>query len=73
MAGLDPLGANSSVELAVIAGLDPAIQEPSIVERAQFVERLSRLDGRVKPGHDRPAILNGLLSWIFLLFAESFF
>ena len=52
MAGLDPLGANSSVELAVIAGLDPAIQEPSIVERARFVQRLSRLDGRIKSGHD---------------------
>jgi len=35
-----------------MAGLDPAIPEQSFVERARFFERISRLDGRIKSGHD---------------------
>jgi len=37
---------------SVMAGLDPAIQKLSCVERARFVRRVSRLDGRIKSGHD---------------------
>jgi len=46
MVRLPPKGANSSAARPVIAGLDPAIQEPS------FVEPMSRMDGRIKSGHD---------------------
>jgi len=39
-----------------MAGLDPAILALSFVERARFFERISRLDGRIKSGHDSQRI-----------------
>jgi hypothetical protein len=40
----------SSVERAVMRGLDPRIQAPRLTMRPRC------LDGRVKPGHDVPVL-----------------
>ena len=63
MTGLDPMGADSSGDsrlrntLAVMAGLDPAIQARHSLEKPRAFNKALFRDGRDKPGHDKAAAL----------------